>query len=150
MPPKKRTTQRNRKAPKRPEPKDIPQLFRLNVEVGDLKAAIGFYAKLLDVDGRQQAGSRCYFEAGPVTLQVLDVSSMRQPHPIPKALYFTVNDLDAAFERAKSLRCLSRDDVHDNPGGGIAVRPWGERSFYAQDPWHNPICFVEEGTVYTG
>ena len=149
MLPKKPTTQKNRKAPKRPEPKDIPQLFRLNVEVGDLKAAIGFYTKLLGVEGCQQAGSRCYFAAGPVTLQVLDVSSMRQPHPIPKALYFTVNDLDAAFERAKSLRCLSRDDVHDNPGGGIAVRPWGERSFYAQDPWHNPICFVEEGTVYT-
>jgi hypothetical protein len=95
MPPKKRNTQRNRKAPKRPEPKDIPQLFRLNVEVGDLKAAIGFYTRLLGVEGRQQAGSRCYFEAGPVTLQVLDVSSMRQPHPIPKALYFAVNDLDA-------------------------------------------------------
>ena len=150
MTPKKRTTQRNRKAPKRPQPKDIPQLFRLNVEVGDLRAAIGFYTKLLGVDGRQQAGSRCYFEAGPVTLQVLDVSSMRQPHPIPKALYFTVSDLDAAFARAKSLGCLARDDVHDNPGGAIAVRPWGERSFYAQDPWHNPICFVEEGTVYTG
>jgi len=150
MPPKKRTTLRSRKAPKRAKQKDIPQLFRLNVEVGDLKAAIGFYTKLLGVEGSRQAGSRCYFEAGPVTLQVLDVSSMRQPHPIPKALYFTVNDLDAAFERAKSLRCLSRDEVHDNPGGGIAVRPWGERSFYAQDPWHNPICFVEEGTVYTG
>lgn len=150
MPPKKRTTPRSRKASTRTEPKDIPQLFRLNVEVGDLKAAIGFYTKLMGIEGRQQAGSRCYFEAGPVTLQVLDVSSMRQPHPIPKALYFTVNDLDAAFERAKSLGCLSPDDVHANPGGGIAVRPWGERSFYAQDPWHNPICFVEEGTVYTG
>jgi len=150
MPPKKPTTPKNRKAPKRSMPRDIPQLFRLNVEVGDLKAAIGFYTKLLGIEGRQQAGSRCYFEAGPVTMQVLDVSAMRQPHPLPKALYFTVNDLDSVFERAKSLGCLSSDDVHANPGGGIAVRPWGERSFYAQDPWHNPICFVEEGTVYTG
>src|SRR5215813_4765429 len=150
MAPKKQVTQESRKATQHPAPKDIPQLFRLNVEVGDLKAAIGFYTKLLGVDGRQQAGSRCYFEAGPVTLQVLDVSSMRQPHPVPKELYFTLNDLDAAFERAKSLGCLSRDEVHDNPGGGIAVRPWGERSFYAEDPWRNPICFVEQGTVYTG
>jgi hypothetical protein len=30
------------------------------------------------------------------------------------------------------------------------VRPWGERSFYVEDPWKNPLCFVEEGTVYTG
>lgn len=150
MPPKKRNKPKNQKAPKSPGPKDIPQLFRLNVEVADLKAAIGFYTKLLGIEGRQQAGSRCYFETGPVTLQVLDVSSIRQPHPIPKALYFTVNNLDAAFKRAKSLGCLCSDDVHANPGGGIAVRPWGERSFYTQDPWHNPICFVEEGTVYTG
>src|SRR5262249_51440221 len=135
MAPKKQVTPKSRKTTQHPPPKDIPQFFRLNIEVGDLKAAIPFYTRLLGVEGRQQAGSRCYFEAGPVTLQVVEVSSKRQPQPVPKALYFTVKDLDAAFERAKSLRCLSRDDVHDNPGGGIAVRPWGERSFYTDDPW---------------
>ncbi|MGZ4561898.1 MAG: hypothetical protein ACXVXJ_13185, partial [Mycobacteriaceae bacterium] len=62
---------------------------------------------------------------------------MREPHPAAKALYFTVRDLDAAFERARALVCLSREDVHDAPGGGIVVRPWGERSFYAEDPWKN-------------
>jgi len=129
---------------------DVPQFFRLNIEVGDLKSAISFYAKLLGIEGRRQAGSRCYFECGPVTLQVLDVSSECQPHPAAKALYFTVNDLEAVYERAKPLNCLSREEVHDAPGGGIVVRPWGERSFYALDPWRNPLCFVEEGTVYTG
>ena len=85
-----------------------------------------------------------------MTLQVLDVSSSRQPHPAAKALYFTVKDLEAAYERARALQCLSREDVHDAPGGGIVVRPWGERSFYVEDPWKNPLCFAEEGTVYTG
>jgi predicted enzyme related to lactoylglutathione lyase len=132
------------------KPNEVPQFFRLNIEVGDLTSAISFYTKLLGVEGRKQAGSRCYFECGPVTLQVLDVSSVRQPHPAAKALYFTVNDLEAAYERAGALECLSREEVHDAPGGGIVVRPWGERSFYAQDPWKNPLCFVEEGTVYTG
>jgi predicted enzyme related to lactoylglutathione lyase len=136
--------------PKREAPDDVPQFFRLNIEVGDLKSAILFYAKLLGAQGRQQAGSRCYFECGPVTLQVLDVSSVGRPHPAAKALYFTVENLEAAFARAKALGCLSREDVHDAPGGGIVVRPWGERSFYAEDPWGNPLCFVEEGTVYTG
>ena len=131
-------------------PKDVPQFFRLNIEVGDLAAAIEFYTKLLDIPGRKQPGSRVYFDAGPVTLQVVDVSSAGKPHPAAKALYFTVKDLDAAFARAKSLGCLSRESVHDAPGGGIVVRPWGERSFYAEDPWSNPLCFVEEGTVYTG
>ena len=130
--------------------KDVPQFFRLNIEVGDLGAAIAFYTKLLDLQGRKQPGARVYFDAGPVTLQVVDVSSVGKPHPAAKALYFTVKDLDAAFERAKALGCLSRESVHDAPGGGIVVRPWGERSFYAEDPWSNPLCFVEEGTVYTG
>ena len=129
---------------------DVPSLFRLNIEVGDLESAISFYSKLLGIAGRKQAGSRCYFKCGPVTLQVLDVSSAGQPHPAAKALYFTVKDLEAAFERAQALKCLSRENVHDAPGGGIVVRPWGERSFYAEDPWKNPLCFVEEGTVYAG
>lgn len=129
---------------------DVPQFFRLNVEVGSLDAAAAFYGKLLGMQGRKQAGSRCYFECGPVTLSVLDVSSARQPHSAAKALYFTVKNLEAAFERARALGCLSAENVHDSPGGGIVVRPWGERSFYAEDPWKNPLCFVEEGTVYTG
>jgi catechol 2,3-dioxygenase-like lactoylglutathione lyase family enzyme len=135
---------------KREANEDIPQFFRLNVEVGDLDAATVFYTTLLGVQGRLQPGRRCYFECGPVTLQVLDVSSIRQPYPAAKSLYFTLQNLEPAFERAKALNCLSREDVHDAPGGGIVVRPWGERSFYAEDPWGNPLCFVEEGTVYTG
>ncbi|HYW45135.1 MAG TPA: VOC family protein [Bryobacteraceae bacterium] len=138
------------KAARRTAPDDVPQFFRLNIEVGDLQSAISFYTKLLGVEGRKQAGSRCYFECGPVTLQVLDVSAAGQPHPAAKALYFTVNDLEAIYERARDLECFSREEVHGAPGGGIEVRPWGERSFYAEDPWKNPLCFVEEGTVYTG
>jgi predicted enzyme related to lactoylglutathione lyase len=129
---------------------DIPQLFRINVEVADLAAAVSFYTRLLGVQGRPQRGARCYFDCGPVNLSVLDVSSVRPPHTAAKALYFTVHDLEAAFERAKALGCLASEEVHDAPGGGIVVRPWGERSFYATDPWGNPLCFVEEGTVYTG
>jgi len=130
--------------------KEIPQFFRLNVEVGNLEKAIHFYSTLLGVEGRKQPGSRVYYECGPVTLQVVDVSSAREPHIAAKALYFTVKDLEAIFERARSLGSLSRESVHDAPGGGIVVRPWGERSFYVEDPWKNPLCFVEEGTVYSG
>jgi predicted enzyme related to lactoylglutathione lyase len=134
----------------KPQTNDVPQFFRLNIEVADLPAAIAFYSKLLGIEGRKQAGARCYFQAGPVTLQVLDVSRSHEPQPAAKALYFTVRDLEAAFERARELGCLSTESVHDEPGGGIVVRPWGERSFYVEDPWKNPLCFVEEGTVYAG
>ena len=120
---------------KKGEGVDVPSLFRINVEVGHLD---------------QAAGSRCYFTCGPVTLQVVDVSSVGKPHPAAKALYFTVKDLDGVFARAKALGCLSRADVHGVSSSTISVRPWGERSFYVEDPWQNPLCFVEAGTVYPG
>jgi len=129
---------------------DVPSLFRLNLEVGDLDRAESFYSRLLGVPGRRQAGARVYFTCGAVTLQVVDVSGSARPHPAAKALYFTVKDLDALFARAQGLGCLSDEGVHGAPGGTISVRPWGERSFYAADPWKNPLCFVEAGTVYPG
>jgi predicted enzyme related to lactoylglutathione lyase len=128
----------------------VPRLFRINVEVDNLDEAAEFYEKLLGVTGRRQAGARCYFSCGDVTLQVVDVSSVGRPHPAAKALYFVVDDLDAVFERAQSLGCLSQEQVHGEPGGRISVRPWGERSFYAEDRWQNPLCFVEAGTIYPG
>lgn len=129
---------------------DVPSFFRLNIEVADLERAAEFYGTLFGVPGRKQAGARCYFTCGAVTLQVLDVSSQRAPHPAARALYFTVNDLDALHARARALDCLSTEMVHGVSGGDISVRPWGERSFYAEDPWMNPLCFVEAGTVYPG
>jgi predicted enzyme related to lactoylglutathione lyase len=131
---------------------DVPSLFRINIEVGNLDDAERFYGQLLGIPGRRQAGSRVYFNAGPVTLQVVDVATMGKgvPHPAAKALYFLVRDLDAAFARAEALGCLSKEMVHGVRGGEITVRPWGERSFYAEDKWLNPLCFVEEGTTYPG
>ena len=126
---------------------DVPSMFRINVEVGDIDKAAEFYGRLLGLVGRKAPGSRCYFSCGPVTLQVVAVP---QPHPAAKALYFTVNNLDAIFERARTLGCLSRKEVHGVSGGAITVRPWGERSFYAEDEWDNPLCFVQAGTVYGG
>ena len=126
---------------------DIPTLFRLNVEVGNLDEAQRFYTALLGLAGRRQAGARFYVDCGPVTLQIVQIEP---PHPAAKALYFTVRHLDEIFERAQSLGCLSGEAVHGQPGGQMIVRPWGERSFYAEDPWGNPLCFVEAGTVYPG
>jgi predicted enzyme related to lactoylglutathione lyase len=129
---------------------DTPSMFRLNVEVGDLAAAAKLYQALFDVQGRLQAGHRVYVPVGPVTLQVVDVSSQRPPHPCAKALYFTVADLDAVHARAKALNVLSKEMVHGAQAADAIVRPWGERSFYVDDPWGNQFCFVEAGTVYAG
>ena len=31
----------------------------------------------------------------------------------------------------------------------VKTQPWGERCFYAKDPFGNPICMVDERTVFT-
>src|SRR5262245_20252619 len=97
-------------------PAEAPSLFRMNIEVGNLDEAAKFYGKLFGLVGRLQAGSRCYFTCGAVTLQVVHVSSVGKPHPAAKSLYFVVNDIDAIFARAKSFSCLLAGVVVGEPG----------------------------------
>jgi hypothetical protein len=131
---------------------DAPALFRVVVQVDDLEKATGFYANLLDNPGRRiPRGSRHYFDCGPVIFAVLDVSPGGKPaQPAPDNTYFAVSDLEAFHHRAAALGCLSTKGVHGESGGDIVVRPWGERSFYAVDPWQNPLCFVDDKTLFTG
>jgi len=65
-------------------------------------------------------------------------------------LYLSVPSLEPYHARATSLGWLSNEDVHGSLASEITVRPWGERSFYVEDPWGNGICFVEAGTEHTG
>ncbi len=129
-----------------------PTLFRINLEVGDLDRAEALYNTLLGVTGRRQAGARVYYTCGGVTIQMVDVTGHGEgtPHPAAKALYFLVDDLDGVHARAAELGVLSTELVHSQVGGEISVRPWGERSFYAEDLWTNPLCFVQTGTTYPG
>ena len=131
---------------------DVPAIFRIMVEVDDLDRAAAFYSELLNMPGRNiERASRRYYDCGAVILAVVDVSRGKQaPRPNATEIYFSVSDLEAVYERAKALRCLSKEDVHGEPGGEIAVRPWRERSFYAVDPWHNGLCLVDNRTLFTG
>ena len=36
------------------------------------------------------------------------------------------------------------------PLGEITTRPWGEESFYVNDPFGNKLCFVRRDSVFTG
>jgi uncharacterized glyoxalase superfamily protein PhnB len=130
----------------------MAKMFRVTLQVADLDRASAFYSKLLDDAGRRiPRGSRHYFDCGPVIVALVDVTAGGvEPKPIPDYIYFAVSDLDAVYERAKELNCLANDDVHGAAAGEIVVRPWGERSFYAEDPWRNGLCFVDESTLFTG
>lgn len=129
-----------------------PKLFRIAVQVSDLDQASAFYARLLDDPGRRiPRGSRHYFDCGPVILALVDVAAGGLvPKPIPDYVYFAVSNLDEVHARAREMDCLAKDDVHGEDAGAIVKRPWGERSFYAEDPWGNGLCFVDESTLFTG
>lgn len=129
-----------------------PKMFRIALQIGDLGAAADFYAKLLDDPGIPiPRGSRHYFDCGGMILALVDVAKGgEKPQPTPDYIYFAVNNLEEIYERAKALNCLAQDRYHDQEAGEIVKRPWGELSFYVEDPWGNGLCFVDEKTLFTG
>jgi len=131
---------------------NAPTLFRIVLQVSDLDKAAQFYSRLLDDAGRRiQRAARHYYDCGPVILALVDPTPGGETaHPLPDYIYFAVNDLEQVYARAVELGCLSRESVHGVGGGEVATRPWGERSFYAQDPWGNGLCFVDANTLFTG
>jgi catechol 2,3-dioxygenase-like lactoylglutathione lyase family enzyme len=130
---------------------DVPSLFRMILHVSDTERAAGFYARLLGTAGRRVAPARHYFDCGSVILALVDpTGGGESPKTNPDYVYFSVQDLEAVHARAIELDCLSQGEVHGKSAGDIATRPWGERSFYAHDPFGNGLCFVDEPTVFTG
>jgi uncharacterized glyoxalase superfamily protein PhnB len=122
-----------------------PHLFRVILPVADIDAAAAFYARLLGMPGTRVSGGRHYFDCAGTILACFDALSDGDPEqvgPNPQYVYFSVDDLDAAHERASEAGCRELTDIQ--------VQPWGERSFYARDPFGNPICFVDSQTVFTG
>lgn len=124
-----------------------PRLFRVILPVADMAAAESFYAKLLGAPGRRVSPQRHYFDAGDVILALVDPrgdEGASDVRPNQEYVYFAVGDLAHRHALAAELGAL------DSAMGAIAERPWGERSFYAHDPFGNPICFVDEKTLFTG
>lgn len=133
---------------------DVPRLYRVILPVGDIDRAAHFYTELLGIEGRRVSPGRHYFDSGEIILALLDPGADgdgRKARPNQDYVYFAVRDLEAVFARAKRLGGLSAE-VGDGgrPMGEIATRPWGERSFYMADPSGNPLCFVDEKTLFTG
>ena len=124
------------------------RLFRVAAEVGDPDEATSFYRELFGQSPRPVGGGRLYLTFDGTILAL--IASRGTPRDLPQDLYFEVDDLEAFHERARKLGAIGDDDVHGEPGGSIVERPWGERSFYAQDPWGNGLCFVQSGTIFTG
>ncbi len=125
------------------------RLYRVVVPVGNIDEAAAFYGALLGSAGSRVSPGRHYFDCGGTILACYDpvrdgdgAGDGWRHHP-NQYLYFAVPDLEAAFGRARDLRCPDLDER-------IAAMPWGERLFYARDLFGNPICFVDDRTLFTG
>jgi catechol 2,3-dioxygenase-like lactoylglutathione lyase family enzyme len=141
-------------APGQGEGVKAPRLFRVIVPVGDVDQAAKFYGELLGVEGKRVSGGRHYFDCGGTILALYDPkgdSDAQPARPLPDYVYFAVADLEAVFARARKLGGLSTEKGDGGlPMGEIARRPWGERSFYMKDAFGNPLCFVDDKTLFTG
>src|SRR5215211_6471036 len=130
---------------------DVPNLYRVMLQVSDSDKAANFYSKLLGLEGRRIPGGRQYFDCGSVILAFMNPTSAgSKARPAPDYLYFSVKDIEKIYERARELGCLSTVKIHDESAGEIVTRPWGERSFYVEDPFGNGLCFVAEETIFSG
>jgi uncharacterized glyoxalase superfamily protein PhnB len=122
-----------------------PHLFRVILPVPDIEAAEFFYAQVLGMPGGRVSSGRHYFDCGGTILACFDAladGDAEAVGPNQQYIYFSVGDLDAAHARAREAGCRELTEIE--------VQPWGERSFYARDPFENPVCFVDSQTLFTG
>jgi predicted enzyme related to lactoylglutathione lyase len=124
------------------------RLYRVILPVSDIERASQFYAAILGDEGNRVSRGRHYFDCGGTILACYDpvadgddLGEGWHPH-FNQYLYFAVQDLESTLEHVSSADGTILD--------GIQTYPWGERCFYAKDPFGNPIAFVEGDTVFSG
>lgn len=124
------------------------KLYRVILPVTDIDAAARFYGDVLGGAGERVSSGRHYFDCGGTVLAlydpVADGDSLAEGwrHHFHQYIYFAVSDLEALYGRIKASDAEIESEIDS--------KPWGERIFYAKDPFDNPIAFVDEGTVFVG
>ncbi len=121
-----------------------PRLYRVILPVSDLDKAAKFYGTVLGMAGQRVSPGRHYFDCDGSILACFDPKreDSYEAKPNPEHIYFSVSDLWATLQRVEAGGASLQ--------GGIEKCPWEEVSFFAHDPFGNPICFVERGTEFLG
>lgn len=107
--------------------------------VADIERACAFYAGVFGIKGERISPGRHYLKLGDVILACVDAGAdgdTKRPGPLTEHIYIAVDDLEAAWARAKALGAKFENMVEEGAGplGAIETRPWGERSVYFKDP----------------
>jgi predicted enzyme related to lactoylglutathione lyase len=124
------------------------KLYRVIQPVSDIERATVFYHQVLGAPGDRVSPGRHYFDCGGTLLACYDpvadgdeIGEGWRHHPF-QYLYFATPDLERARDSVKQAGGVLET--------AIESMPWGERLFYARDPFGNPICFVDEKTLFLG
>jgi catechol 2,3-dioxygenase-like lactoylglutathione lyase family enzyme len=131
----------------------VASIFRIIVPVSDIEAARVFYSRVLGAPGKRVSPGRHYFDCDGTILACFDPAADGDGYtasPLSEPVYVAVDDLEAAYEACREAGAHFSSETTHGPMGEIAVRPWGEESFYASDPFGNPLCLVRRGTEFTG
>jgi catechol 2,3-dioxygenase-like lactoylglutathione lyase family enzyme len=137
----------------------IANLCKVILPARSLGRSDAFWSHLLGLDVDTSVDNRHFLYCGSCILALIDTMEHDRAHaraparafePNPEIVYFGVPDLDETWQRAERLRAPPLGDPGDDVGVGIRERPWGERSFYVRDPAGNPVCFVDDRTLFTG
>jgi len=123
------------------------KLYRVILPVKDIELADDFYSTVLGQKGLRVSPGRHYFNLGGTILACYDPIADQDNQGVWKFhqnqyIYISVTDLAKVRNRMKELDCQYL--------GKIEAMPWGETLFYANDPFGNPICFVDRNTIFTG
>lgn len=101
---------------------------------------------MFKIRGKRVSAGRHYFNLGGVILACYDPKADGDKikfMPNLDHVYIAVDNLDGLFKSAIKLPFTKIDRR-------IITQPWGERSFYAKDPFGNPLCFVDSKTIFIG
>ena len=92
-------------------------LIRVILPVTDVEAAASFYAHLLDMPGSRVSGGRHYFDCGGTILACYDALADGDRHvgSNPQNVSFSVDDLDAAYKRARNGGCRDLTAIEVRP-----------------------------------
>lgn len=120
------------------------KLFRIAIPAMQIDRSRDFYERVLGFRADATVPSRLYFHCDDVILALIDWSAQpkRLFMPLPDNIYFATDELDAVHRRAA--------DAGARQISPIETQTWGERSFYCFDPDGNPLCFVDETTLFLG
>ncbi|MCB0283430.1 MAG: VOC family protein [Calditrichaeota bacterium] len=127
----------------------MAKLVKIVVPVSDIEQAAKFYFNIFGIKGSRVSAGQHFFNLDDCILEcydpLADGDSLGQGwmHHENQYICFAVKNLDATFIRVKNISDAELEsEIHQ--------KEWGERLFYARDPFGNPICFIDEKTVFYG